>query len=225
MKKEVIPKLIQPGSYENTLEEGGRVLLTLRLRWPRLEEDTPGLRRVNRYYDALADRWRLRWEKVLFEQAKAAPEPPLEPWTAALDFTVTRFDDGLFSLYLDAVENTGGRRPRRVRQGDVWRLPEGTPVTLRELLPPHRWWRGPVLSEIRRQIGGQIQAGESVYYDDWLRLVSRKFSPGRFYLTGRGVEVFYPVESIAPAMEGFPTFLLAPLQDAQVRSNSPAVST
>lgn len=213
MKKEPftpapVPALGDEGTYEEVFREGEAVLLTVRARWPRLEESCPGCRRVNRYYETLVDRWKKRWAGPLLEQAKAANRPETPPWEARLTFTVTLFQDGMFSLYWEAAEDVGGRRPRRVRQGDVWRLPEGVPVTLRELLPPRRWWRGPVLEQVRRQIGQRLHAGEAVFFEDWPSLASRKFSPGRFYLTEEGPVVFYPVETIAPAMEGFPSFLL-----------------
>lgn len=197
---------ISSGTYQRVFREGERVALTLTQRWPRLEEDGPGARRVNRYYAALAQRWRTRWEGPLLERAKAAGEDA-PTWTATLDHTITLNKDGLFSLYMDAAETTGPGRPRRVRQGDVWQLPQGLPLSLRELLPQRRWWRTPIIEEIRRQIGAQVNAGEAIYYEDWPALVSKKFSPERFYLTESGPTVFYPVESIAPALEGFPTFL------------------
>jgi len=205
-------RLAQPGQEKKEFREEGRLLLTVTARWPRLEETAPGLKRVDRYYDALADRWSKRWQGPLLERARAAK--PERPWTASLDFTVTCFRDGILSLYLDAVEDTGQRRPRRVRQGDVWALPAGVPVTLRELLPKRRWWRGPVLEEVRRQIGERVNSGESAFYEDWPALASKKFSPRRFYLTEAGPVVFYPMESVAPAMEGFPTFSLSALVPA-----------
>lgn len=210
------PALAEPGCCEKVFQDDGVTLLTVHARWPRLEETSPGARRINRYYDALADRWLKRWEGPLQERAKAVlagggGELGTLPWSASLDFTVTLFQDGALSLYLDTVEATGQRRPRRVRQGDAWLLPAGIPLTLRELLPRRRWWRGPVLEAVRRQAGRQLQAGEAVFYDDWVKLLSKRFSPRRFYLTPAGPVVFYPVEAVAPAMEGFPAFSLAEL--------------
>ena len=72
-----------------------------------------------------------------------------------------------------------------------------------------------VLAEVRRQIGARLTTGEAVYYDDWLSLVSRRFSPDRFYLTGNGPVLFYPPETIAPPLEGFPTFPLSALLASQ----------
>ena len=214
MQKErsaTVPVLGKPGTYEEVFREGDTVLLTVKARWPRLEGEGPGFRRVNRYYEALADRWKKRWSGPLLADAKAAMGPETPPWKASLDFTVTLLENELFSLYWEAAEDIGARRPRRVRQGDVWRLPQGVPLTLRELLPTRRWWRGPVLEEVRRQIGERLNTGEAVFYEEWPSLASRKFSPGRFYLTADGPAVFYPVESIAPAMEGFPAFSLGGL--------------
>lgn len=220
-KTPVAPALAEPGHCEKVFREGETELLTVRARWPRLEETSPGIRRLNRYYDALADRWLKRWEGPLQARARAVLAAGSNgeesaginslPWSASLDFTVTLFQDGVLSLYLDTVEAVGARRPRRVRQGDAWLLPSGVPLTLRELLPRRRWWRGPVLEVVRRQAGRQLQAGEAVFYDDWVKLMSKRFSPRRFYLTPAGPVVFYPVESVAPAMEGFPTFSLAEL--------------
>lgn len=209
MKKELpVPTLGEAGTYSEIFREGEAVLLTAKARWPRLEGDYPGCNRVNRYYEALAERWKKRWSGPLLTEARAATRPDTPPWETQLDFTVTLFQDGLLSLYWEVSEDVGGRRPRRIRQGDVWRLPQGLPLTLRELLPPRRWWRGPVLEEVRRQIGERINSGDAVFFEDWPSLASQKFSPGRFYLTEEGPVVFYPIEALAPAMEGFPSFSL-----------------
>ena len=211
MKKEP-PTLApaSPGAYRQVFKEGEAVLLTVTARWPRLEGDFPGVRRVNRYYDALFQRWRRRWEGPLLERARAAAGPETPPWSADLDLSVARFDREIYSLYLDATENSGGR-PRRVRQGDIWLLPAGVPLRLWELLPRGRWRRGRILEHIRAQVGPRLQTGEVIYYEDWPRLVSQHFSPERVYLTEEGPVLFYPPETIAPALEGFPTFSLAEL--------------
>ena len=208
MKKELpVPVLSEPETCQEVFREGETVLLTVQARWPRLEGEGPGVRRINRYYDALAQRWKKRWAGPLLEQAKAS-QPDCPPWTAKLDFTVTLFQEDLFSLYWEVSEDVGLRRPRRIRQGDLWRLSQGVPVLLRELFPSARSWRKGVVEEVRRQIQARMETGEAVFYEDWPTLAVRRFSPDRFYLTQEGPVVFFPVESIAPPMEGFPNFLL-----------------
>ena len=209
MKKEAAePRLLEPGTYERTFREGPAVLLTAKARWPRLSEDCPGLRRIGRYYEELARRWQSRWEGPLLAQAQAAVGPETAPWTAEMDFQITFFQEGVLSLYIDISEDRDGPRPRRLRLGDAWALPGGEPVSLRQLLPRERWWRGRVMEQIRKQVGTRTAAGEAIFYEEWPRLASRHFSPQRFYLTAEGPTVFYPMETIAPALEGFPTFVL-----------------
>ena len=199
-------RLGDPGRYEKTFRDGERVLLTAHARWPTLEETSPGLRRVNRYYAALAKEWQKRWEGPLLERARAMAGPDTPPWEVSLDFTVTLLEERRFSLYLDVTEDVGGKRPRRQRLGDVWLLPDGVPLSLRELLPPSRGWRNKVLERVRMEIGRRLDTGESVFCPDWPHQSAKRFSPQRCYLTAEGPVVFYPIGAIAPAFEGFPTF-------------------
>ena len=203
-------RLGEPGRYDKVFRDGERVLLTAHARGPRLEETSPGLRRVNRYYATLGRRWQKRWEGPLLERAKAAAGPDTPPWEANLDFTVTLLEEGRFSLYLDVTEEVGAKRPRWLRLGDVWQLPDGVPLSIRELVPPGRGWKGKVLEKVRMEIGRRVDSGESVFCPDWPQQSARRFSPDRCYLTAEGPVVFYPVGAIAPAMEGFPTFQVGP---------------
>lgn len=202
------PALAAPGgTCRRTFREGEEIHLTFTARWPRPEGEGRGADRIRRYYDALADRWIRRWSGPLLDRAKGAAAQGDPPWSAELDYATTYEDDRYVSYRLDVTESWGGRR-RQVRLGDVWALPQGAPVHPRELLPKAHRWRSQVLSQVREQIGGRIGSGESVYYDGWESLCARWLSPDRFLLTPEGPVVFYPMETIAPAMEGFPTFLL-----------------
>lgn len=184
-------------------EEGP--LLTLRARWPQPEGEDRASRRLRRYYDRLAQRWLERWTGPLLERAKAAQA---RNWQAEMDFTVTCFEKGLLSLYIDLSETTD--RPRAVRLGDVWEMERGTPVALPDLLGRPRRWRNWALEQVEKQAEGRVGSGEYLYYEDWPQLCRRWFSPERYYLTAEAPVVFYPMETIAPALEGVPVFPLSP---------------
>lgn len=128
------------------------------------------------------------------------------PWTAALDFTVTRSGGGLLSLHTDAAERHGTARPLLVRSGETWDLTSGTPVSLSSLFPSGRRWRQQVLSAIEEQCAGRAASGEFLFYEDWPRRVALDFDPDNFYLTEDGVVVFYPLHTLCPAAEGIPEF-------------------
>lgn len=187
-------------------EEGP--LLTLRARWPQPEGEGRASRRLRRYYDRLARRWLARWTGPLLEKARAARA---RDWQAGMDFTVTYLEDGLLSLYIDLTETAD--RPRTVRLGDVWELKRGTPVALPALLGASRRWKNRVLEQVETQAAERVGSGEYLYYEDWPQLCRRWFSPERYYLTAEGPVVFYPMETIAPALEGVPAFPLSPGPD------------
>lgn len=195
-----------------TLEE--EPVLTLSLRIPALEGDTPPLRRIGRCFARQAQVWRARWEGQLYAMACAAlteareQSRPFVPWTAALDFTVTRSSGGLLSLHTDAAERHGTVRPLLVRSGETWDLTSGTPVSLSSLFPSGRRWRQQVISAIEEQCAGRAASGEFLFYEDWPRRVAVDFDPDNFYLTEDGVVVFYPLHTLCPAAEGIPEFPL-----------------
>ena len=207
--QETLP--LEAGAWRRVLKWEGEPVLTISLRWPKLPEDLPGPRRVSRYYRQVADCWRTRWEKDLYARAKEAAAAareasrPFTPWSADLDFTPTLRENGLLSLYQDAVERTDGSRPVTFRRSDTWELPSGTPRSLASFLPPpHRKRR--VLEAVAAQIEGRVASGESLFYEDWRRRLAAAFDPERFYLTGEGAALYFPLCTVAPYAEGIPTF-------------------
>lgn len=211
-KAVVLPQLEQPGVWEQVFREEGREILTAKAHWPRLCEGSPGLRRVSRYYDHLVKQWQKRWEGPLLTQAKAMVPEGGRPWTVSLRYEITLFTPQVLSLWWEVSEDTGERRPKRIRQGDIWALPQGVPVLPGELFAPlGKSWRKAVLAEVERQIAERLQAGESLFKEDWLQRIGPALSSEGFYLTEEGPWLFYPVESIAPALEDFPTFPLTSL--------------
>lgn len=215
-REKPLPKAVEiaDGRWKRVLTWEDEPVLTLELRWPRLPEEGPGLRRVDRYYRREADQWRARWEGPLYEQAKAAAQAararshPFRPWEAALDYHVTLRQDGLLSLYTDAYEYAGGAHGVTVRRGGAWELPSGAVRTLRSCFPPRCRWRRLALEQVARQIEARLASGESWFDADWREKLPRAFDPERFYLTEEGPAVFFPLYSIAPYAEGIPVFPL-----------------
>ena len=219
MKQEMSPpRLTGPGHYVQVHRDGERVLLTVRADWPRLEETSPGLRRINRYYDRLAKKLRERWEGDLLARAKAEATSHTSPWEVALSFTVSLLTPELLSLTWTAQEDLGGERPTRMMEGDTWSLPDGLPLPLSHFLPPHAHKKD-LLHELSSQIQARLAAGESLFYEDWPLRVNTYFSPRRFFLTPEGPVLFFPVKTISPALEGFPSFSLSALSPLHFPGN------
>lgn len=205
---------IEAGTWKRVMKYEGEPVITLSLRWPQLPDDCAPLRRVGRYYRQLADRWRSRWEVALYARACAELAAlrerslPFRPWEAVLDFTVTYNEQGLLSLYTDAYEYTGGAHGMTMRCGDTWDLCNGMPRTLPSFFPQKSHWRRTLLTRAKVAVECALATDEALYFDDWETALARDFAPCRFYLTDKGVTIFYPLYTLAPYAEGIPIFLV-----------------
>ena len=213
------PKQYQPPAVEarvvkRVLSWEGEPVLSLSLRTPRLAGEGAAVRRINRCYEKMARLWQDRWEGPLYQQACAAAQAdraaqrPVRPWQAQLDFTVTLLEGELLSLYFDIYEYAGGAHGMTQRQGDTWQIPAGAPRTLASFYPPRSRWRRQALTQLHRQAARNAEGGESLYYEDWPQRLTACFDPDRFYLTPQGIDLFYPLYTIAPYAEGIPVFQL-----------------
>ena len=198
---------------ERVLTAEEEPVLSLSLRAPALEGDAPQLRRIGRCFARQTQAWRARWEGPLYAMACAARQAareqsrPFTPWTAELDFTVTRSGGGLLSLRTDAAERHGAARPLLVRAGETWDLSSGVPVPLSALFPARRW-RRQVRSAGEEQCARRASSGEFLFYEDWPRRAAADFDPDNFYLTEDALVIFYPLHTLCPAAEGIPEFFL-----------------
>lgn len=193
----------------------GEPLLALSLRRPDLSCGGRSLQAVDRYYRQLSDAWWTYWETRLFSTGVEAlntarrESRPFQPWSAALDFVVTREDDTILSLYLEAVVQGPSPHPLIVRSADTWDVKSGTPRTLSACLPSARKKRKALFSTLKQQAAKQLSGGESLFFSDVEIRVETAFSPERFYLTDDGPVLFYPMRSLGSAAERIPTFSLS----------------
>ena len=199
-------------TYQRRITCEGRTVLCIRQRYPRLTEQGAGTEHINRYYRALAEQWRLRWEEELAPlacEALAEQEEGRPPWEAVLDFTVTYNENDLLSLYLDAYEFTGGAHGHTVRRGDTWEVPEGIPRSLFSFFPKEKGVKQRILAEMTAQAQEMRASGEHLFFNDYEALMRKHFDSSLFYLTPDGVVIFYPLYAIAPYVEGFSAFVIS----------------
>jgi len=194
-----------------TLE--GEPVLSYVLSWPEVENGGFGGGRITAYYRRLARSWRERWRKEIYWKAclelaeRRAAARPFTPWSGKLEGEVTLWEGGLLSLRFSGEETRGdGGKPCRVRWGDTWSVPEGTPCAARALFGGRRGWRKALLNRVRAD-GEQRRAAGDLFLDpDWERRAARYLRPEEACLTPEGAEVYLPQGSVAPAAEGVLTF-------------------
>ena len=171
-------------------------------------------RRIRRFYQLQARSYLRYCEHWLLPQAKAeyqaalAVSAPLPCFQATLSYQITYNEGGLWSLYTQSREVTRPGHTLLTRHGDTWDLTTGFPAALGTFFSPHTHWKRHLLSVAAQEIQRQESAGISAYHSHWHSALRRYFNARNFYLTTDGLTFFFPMYTIAPAVEGIPAFLI-----------------
>lgn len=171
-------------------------------------------RRIHRYYQLQCRSFLRYCEGWLFPQAEAeyhaalASSAPLPQFRAELGYRTTYNGNGLWSLYTQSREVTLPGRTLLTRRGDTWDLTTGYPAVLGSFFPQARGWKRQLLAAAEAEVQRQERAGVARYHEDWRRALRRQFNPRNYYLTESGLAFFYPMYTIAPAVEGIPVFTI-----------------
>lgn len=194
----------------------GEPVVEMELSWPQIIQSGAGSRRVNRYYEHLANEWRERWRKKIYWQAclelvRCRNEGEcFSPWQTFLEGQVVFQSEDTLSIRMDAREIWGNGRPLRVCSGDIWMVPEGVPLPVRTYFPgDRRWWRNLVI-KLKEQGEARRSGGDCFLDVDFKNKLEQALSPHRCCRTQEGLEFYIPQCTLAPAAEGILT-LTAPL--------------
>lgn len=196
--------------WEMALE--GEEVLRCVITWPECAGTWNGLGAVNHFYQHVTQCWRRRWERELYCLAcldladRRSCGRPFRVWQAELVTQITFQENGLLSLWQEGWEHRGYDRPMVLRRGDTWSLADGAPRTLASFYPRERRWKKRLLKQVEEQAGQRLDGGESLLDGDCVQRLRQEFDPENFYLTGEGVQVFFPLYSLAPGAEGIPVF-------------------
>lgn len=169
-------------------------------------------RRIQKYYRAQSQAYFRYCETWLLPPARAeyhsalAASAPLPHFRAELTYRITYQQASLLSLYTQSLETTTQRFLSR--RGDTWDLSTGYPIPLSDFFPPHSPWKQSLMKTVAASIQRQEEEGAAQYAQHSPRALRRQFNPMNYYLTEEGVAIFFPMYSIAPPMEGIPTFLI-----------------
>ena len=168
-------------------------------------------RRIHRFYQLQGHSYLRYCEHWLAPKAAAdcrqalMDSTPLPQYTARLTCHITCNEAGIFSLYTDTQEFTGGPT-LMLRRSDTWDLRTGYPLPVSAFFPKQARIRSLLLQTAAAEIRRQEEAGTAAYAPSWPQTMKRTFNRNHFYITPDAFCFFWQMYAIAPSTEGFPTF-------------------
>ena len=206
---------VEPFCIEREWESEGIPILSATVSIPHSTASKNRIsRRITRFYHLQAHAFLRYCEHWLLPKATAqhqaaiSSSAPLPHMHVQLNYQITYLENALWSLYTQSCEPDASGETLYFRHGDTWDLSTGYPVTLSSFFPPRTRWKTHLLALVAQQIQAQEHTGTTRYYPEWHKLLRRHFNPRNYYLTPKGIIIFFPMCAIAPPSEEIPTFLL-----------------
>ena len=123
-------------------------------------------------------------------------------------YTATYNENCFLSSYNDDYAYTGGAHGTTFRQSDTWNLENGKLVPLSYFFYGKPNYKADIINEINNQIAKELEVDQGKYFDNYTELVNQYFDPKNYYLSPLGLEIYFPLYSIAPYSTGIATFTI-----------------
>jgi len=203
--------IIQQKLYYN-----GQLMLSYKIEYPQFAsmKFQSAVRRMNLRYKTKALEFQKHCQKKLFKMAVEQYEYSVENgfpfmgYEAILNYTVTYNHDCTVSMYFQQYEYTGGAHGNTIQYSDSWNLQSAHRIMLWQLFTQAVNYRHYIITQINLQIAQQIANGENYYFENYEENVANTFDEDSFYLTNKGVVIYFQQYDIAPYSSGIPRFTI-----------------
>lgn len=201
---------------EKYLKYKDEPVLHYRIEYPRFwnPQHQEELDLINKWYRTQVKELQKKYETELYREAAEQYEYsmvnqfPFHMFEAVSAYEVTNLENDVLSLYYDHYTYSGGAHGNTVRNSQTWNIEDGSRLGLYRFTGQPLRSYTEILENIRTQIEKQMEADESMYFDDYPTLIVEYFNPGSFYLTPDGIVIYYQQYEVAPYASGIPEFLI-----------------
>lgn len=203
---------IEKNIIEKDLKYNNQTILKYHIEYPEItiENNQLGEERFNTYNRNLALRLQEKSENKLFNDSielykyNKENNYPTMVYEIYRKFEITFNSKNLISLYIDEYIFSGGAHGETTRTSQTWNFDYNTMIQLYELYSRNPYF----LLGILKNINNQILQNQTNYFQDYCNLMLQTFNPQNFYLTPRGIVIYFQQYDIAPYSSGIPVFLV-----------------
>lgn len=225
---ECIPVTSEKFVFTDKMYFDNLLLLSYEIQYPQFRPDkqqnpafaaeSEVLENLNLFYKTKAEDFECYAKETLFLQSvqsylelKEMQETAI-PYEAFSDYKITFLSDCFISLYYDHYLFTGGAHGTTVRFSDSWNLKTGSRAALSSFFPNNPNYREDILNAVSSYIKKQQENPESSrstdYFDNAPNSVFTEFDEKNFYLTPKGIVIYFQQYDIAPYSSGIMQFLI-----------------
>ena len=201
---------------EKELYYNGEVIVKYSIEYPEIISSPYeiGSQIFNHYNRKLALQLKQFAEGEFYNQAKETYEYnqsngyPIMVYELVKECNITYNNQKLVSLYCDEYTFAGGAHGNTLRKSQTWDLEIGVQIPLKAFFRGNEYYQIDIIKQINDQITEQIKEENDIYFPDYCQLVLETFRLENYYLTPKGIVIFFQQYDIAPYSSGIMTFLL-----------------
>lgn len=209
-------KEIKINIIEKELYYQGEVIVRYKIEYPEIINShyKEGMRIFNQENRKIALERKEYAEEELYEQAKQTYEfnkknsYPIMIYELIRECNITYNREQLLSLYCDEYIFEGGAHGNTLRKSQNWNLELVKEIPLQAFSKGNPYYLVNILKQINNQITKQIEDGTGAYFPEYCQLVLETFNIENYYLTQKGIVIFFQQYDIAPYASGIHTFLV-----------------
>lgn len=207
---------IKINTAEKELYYNGEVIVKYVIEYPEIVE-TPfqiGKEKFNHYNREKALELKKFAEGEFYSQAKETYEYnkangyPIMVYELINECNITYNMQNLLSIYFDEYTFAGGAHGATVRKAQTWDLKLGLQIPLHAFFIKNPYYQIDIVKQIIQQIEKQIEEGNNIFFPDYCKLVLDTFRMENYYLTPKGITIFFQQYDIAPYSSGIQTFIV-----------------
>lgn len=166
---------------------------------------------INNYYAHNAKSTEEYCRTVLYPQALESARyipntQPFNSYTLTVEYKITYNSDCITSLYMDTYTYMGGAHDAVTRTSYTWNFKTGEQLLLSDFYPITTYSLFSLQQNIANQIAARLKVTPDSYFDNYKTLLKSIFNPKNFYLTPKGLVIYFQQYDIAPYTGGLPEF-------------------
>lgn len=207
---------IKINTAEKELYYDGNVVVKYVIEYPEIIESSyeKGIYPFNHYNREKALQLKKFAEGEFYNQAKETYEYnkqngyPIMVYELINECNITYNVQNLLSLYFDEYTFTGGAHGSTIRKAQTWDLKLGMQIPLHAFFRQNPYYQIDIVKQIIEQIEKQIAEGNNIFFPEYCKLVLDTFRMENYYLTPKGITIFFQQYDIAPYSSGIQTFIV-----------------